>query len=342
MSMQKYTTVSSRNRIRAAREMLKHAEPIEVLGKHGKHEEQPLNKTDTISFRRLQPFNMAANGAPVIDAADFALAEGVNPSANTINYTDVEVKVKQYGILFSFSSKVQLTYEDDIPGDMITLTGETMAEVAEMIRWGQLKGGTTVAYTNGTTRVGLSSKINLNTLRRTARTLQSARARMVTSSLAPGVNFDTKAIEPGYLVFIHTDCEADVRDLPDFTRVERYGTREALPNEIGSVESFRFISSPLFRPWLAAGAAVGSTGMYASDDTNVDVYPMIVMAKDCFGQVALKGKGAVKPVMLPATQETHSNPLGQNGYVGASFWMECVRLNENWMARIETCVSDLA
>jgi len=343
MAIQGYSTVASRNLIAAERAMLKHAMPISVLESFGMQKEQPTRKTDTIVFRRVQPFNMQANGAPLIESSALALAEGVNPTANTISYSDVSVTVQQFGILFSYTSKAELMYEDDIPGDMVKITGQTMAECAEMIRYGQLKGGTSVAYVNGSTRVGVNTKINLNTLRRVARALESARAMRMTSALKPGVNFDTKAIEPSYLVFHHTDVNADIRDLPDFTRVERYGSGRMIhAREIGAVEEFRFISSPLFRPFLAAGAAVGSTGMKAADATNLDVYPVLVMAEDCFGQVALKGRGAVEPTVLPATQKTHSNPLGQFGFVGASFWMNAVRLNENWMYRIETAVSSLA
>src|SRR5690554_3258650 len=101
--MQRYTTVQSRNQIRAAVDMLKHAEPIVVLGSFGMHHEQPLNKTDTLVFRRLNPYNAAANGVPQIESNDFELQEGVTPDANSISYVDVSVTLKQYGVLFKFS-----------------------------------------------------------------------------------------------------------------------------------------------------------------------------------------------------------------------------------------------
>jgi N4-gp56 family major capsid protein len=66
MAMQKYGTVASRNLIRAEMKMLKHAEPIQVLTNFGDQKEQPLNKTDTIVFRRLKPFNATATEVPNI------------------------------------------------------------------------------------------------------------------------------------------------------------------------------------------------------------------------------------------------------------------------------------
>ena len=38
---------------------------------------------------------------------------------------------------------------------------------------------------------------------------------------------------------------------------------------------------------------------------------------------------------------THANPMGQFGYVGANFYKNAVRLNENWMVRIECAASAL-
>ena len=66
-----------------------------------------------------------------------------------------------------------------------------------------------------------------------------------------------------------------------------------------------------------------------------------MVGEDAWGQVALKGMNALKPVKLSASTQNHANPLGQFGYVGASTWFNAVRLNEAWMARIEVGVSAL-
>lgn len=337
--MQNYSTVASRNLIRAEQEMLKHAEPIIVLGNFGSQKEQPMNKTDTVVFRRLNPFNMQANGTPSITAANFILAEGQTPNSNTISYTDVSVTLQQYGVLFKFSSKAELMYEDDIPSDMSKLTGETMAEVAEMIRYGVLKGGTNVLYANGSSRDAVNTVVSLALLRKAARTLNSNRARRVTQRLSSGPNFGTAPVEPGYVVFVHTDVESDIRNMPGFTKVEEYAQRKPVHDrEIGSVENFRFVTSPLLTPFDEAGS---STLNGCLGSSNVDVYPVIVIGEDAWGNVALKGMGAVKPTILSARQKNHANPLGQFGYVGGDFWMATVRLNENWMVRLEVGATSL-
>jgi N4-gp56 family major capsid protein len=342
MSIQGYSTVASRNLIRAELEMLEHAQPIEVLAQFGMQKTQPTRKTDTVVFRRVNPFNMGSNGAPRIDVNNFEILEGVTPNSNTISYTDVSVTLKQYGVLFKFTSKAELMYEDDIPSDMAKVCGETMAEVAEKIRYGVIKGGVNVVYSNGSTRAGVATPISLARLRLCTRTLENARARMVTQRLSAGPDFGTSPVEPGYLVFIHTDVESDVRNLPGFTKVEEYAQRKLVHDrELGSVERFRFITSPLFEPFLAAGAAVGTTGMLSAGAVNLDVYPTVIVAEDAWGQIALKGMGAVEPTILKATTKNHANPMGQFGYVGCNFWMNAVLLNQNFMVRLESAATAL-
>jgi len=353
MAIQNYGTVASRNLIRAAQGMLEHAQPITVLGDFGTQREMPQNSTDTLVFRRTLPFGASTAGTtienssryvgtPDITASNFVLAEGVTPNSNTISFQDVSVQLQQYGVLFKYSSKTEQLYEDDIPGEMVKLTGETLAEVMELVRYGVLKAGSTVIYANGSSRSAVNTAISLNAIRKAARTLESNRCRRVTSRLAPGVNFGTRAVQPAYVVFCHTDAVSDVRNLPGFTRVEEYGSFKPIHDrEIGACEDFRFVSSPLLKSFLAAGASVGSSGMLSIGASNVDVYPFIVIGEDAWGQVALKGMSAIKPVVLKASQTNHANPLGQFGYVGASTWFATVRLNDAWMARIEAGVTAL-
>ena len=345
MAIQLYGTIASRNLIRAEQLMLKHAGNIQVIGNFGDQKMQPLRKTDTCVYRRLKPFNATAAEVPSITTSAFATSEGVTPTANTIDYTDVTVQLLHWAVLYKFSSKAELTYEDDIPADMAKLTGETLGEVAELIAYNQIKAGTSVAYCGGTTRATVASAITLNKLRSAARTLESNRASRITSAISAGPNFDTSPVEPGYIVFHHTDCNADIRNLEGFTKRVEYGSsmKPAHEREIGACEEFRFIPSPLFAPFLADGATVGATGLKSVGASKVDVYPMIIIAADAIGHISLKGHGytGISPTIIPSTQKNHANPAGMFGYVGADFWYNAVRLNENWMVRIEAGVTDL-
>lgn len=343
--MQTYSLVPSRNLIMAEREMLKHAMPIKVLSTFGTQKQIPQNKTDTVVFRRALPIDAGTNGAPSITASNYLLQEGVTPGSRTISYQDVQVTLQQYGVLMKLSSKAESMYEDDIPGDMVKLVGEHMASIEELISYGVVRGGTNVVYANGSARASVNTTITLNKLRQAARQLESAHAQLVTEKLAASVNYGTAAVEPSYLVFIHTDMEADVRNLTGFVPVAKYGSQKPVhEREVGSVERFRIVTSPYFKPFLAAGGSI-TAGTFLSNGgtsgTTADVYPLMVVAQEAWGQVALKGMNAIQPIYLPAKQITHANPMGQFGYVGANFYKNAVRLNENWMVRIEAAASGL-
>jgi len=343
--MQNYNTVPSRNLIRAEREMLKHAEPIKVLSTFGKQIEQPKNATDTVVFRRALPIDANAYNAPSsIDPSQYLLQEGVTPSARTIQYQDVTAVLQQYGVLMKLSSKTESIYEDDVPSDMNQLVGEHMGSLEELINYGICKGGTSVVYANGSSRSGVNSAITLGRLRQCARQLALGHATQVTSKLAAGASFGTSSVLPSYLVFIHTDLIADVRNLPGFVPVVEYASGSTVHDrEVGACEDFRFISSPYFRPFLQAGGAVGNTILSngGNGGGNADVYPILIIGQDAYGQVALKGMGAADVTYLPAKTKNHANPMGQFGYVGAQFWKTAVRLNESWMVRLEVGASAL-
>lgn len=347
--MQLYQTVPSRNQIMAARGMLRAADNRKVISAFGAHEEMPQRRTDTIAFRRPRPLDAASNGAPQVDASNYLLAEGVTPSARTIVYDDVYVTVQQYGVLMKLSSKAEALYEDDIPKDMQDLVGKHMGNIEESISFGVVRGGTNVIYANGSSRSAVASVLSINKLRQATRVLESAHGDKVTKKLMSGPNYGTTPVEEGYLVFISTDIEADVRQLANFTPAVKYASGSKVhEREIGMVENFRFITSPYFRPYLQAGANTPASNTMLSNGlanttgvSAIDVYPVMVVAEDAWGQVAVKGLGSIDPTYLPAKMKTHANPLGQFGYVGANFWKAAIRLNENWLVRIEVGASFL-
>jgi N4-gp56 family major capsid protein len=329
-------------------DILAHAVPAEVLGITGQQRGMPKNSGKTIVHRRYLPYGAAATNyntinRPSADPATHELTEGVTPTADTLVPQDITVTLKQYGCLYQLTDQTADTYEDDAPAEMKQQCGERIALVREMIRYGVLKACTNVYYGGGgSTRASVNAKITLSLLRKVSRNLQANHAKRITQILAPSVDIDTQPVEAAYLVFVHSDAEADVRDLVGFIHVSEYGTRKPVsPHEIGSVENFRFITSPELAPYLGAGADVGSTGLSSVGASKVDVYPFIMVGADAWGQLALRGGDSLDPTYIPPGQKDKSDPLGQRGYVGAKFYMACTMLNEGWMAVAEAGVTAL-
>lgn len=326
-------------------EILAHAVHAEVLGITGMQRQMPKNQGKTVVYRRYLPYGAAATNyntinRPVAGAVAHELDEGVTPTADTLVPQDITVTLKQYGCLYQLTDFVSDTYEDDVPAEMKKQCGERVGLVREMIRYGAVKACANVFYAGGSSRDTVDEKITLNLLRKVSRNLQANHAKRVTGILAPSPNIATQPVEASYLVFVHSDAEADIRDLAGFKHVSEYGSRKPVsPHEIGSCENFRFITSPELAPYAAAGALIGTTGL--SGNTNIDVYPFIMCGEDAWGQVALRGSDAIDPTYIPAGTKDKSDPLGQRGYVGAKFYMNCALLNEGWMAVVEAGVSAL-
>lgn len=345
--MSQFTTASPAERIGKIKgEILAHAVATEVLGITGMQRALPKNSGQTVVYRRYLPFGAAntnwnTRNRPVVNAAAHELTEGVTPTADTLVPQDITATLKQYGCLYELTDKVADTYEDDAPAEMKKHCGERVGLLREMIRFGVIKSCTNVFYAgNVSSRALVASKITLLVLRKVSRNLQANHAKRITGILAPSVEISTKPVEASYLVFVSTDAEADIRDLPGFVHVSAYGNRKPVhPQELGSCENYRFITSPELAPYAGAGAAIGSTGLMGT--TNVDVYPFIMVGEDAWGQLALRGGDSIDPTYIPPGQKDKSDPLGQRGYIGAKFYMQCTLLNEGWMAIVEAGVSAL-
>lgn len=328
--------------------ILKHAVAKEVLNITGSNEPMPRNQGDNITFRRWLPYGAAATNnnsinRPLVDANAHLVSEGVTPTAETISEQDISVTIQQYMCLYSYTDKTAVLHEDDIPAHMKKQTGERMALLREMIKYGVLKGATNAFYAGGTSRATVDEAVSRDFLSRISRNLQANHAEMVTGVLAPSANYDTSAIQAAYLVFAHTDLEHDIENIPNFVPASKYGTKKlAHKDEFGSVGRFRFILSPDLVPYADSGAAVGSTGLYSTTGTNIDVYPLIVAGEDAWGDVALRGSKSFDPIWLPHNQPDKSDPGGQRGYVGAKLWAAALITNGGWMAVGEVGISSLS
>lgn len=319
-------------------ETLRHAVPVEVLALGFSMKQMPKNSGDNVIYRRWIPFGAATTNANTINrwsvtAQSHIVTEGVTPAADTITPQDVSAQLQQYAAVYAWTDKTAELYEDDIPAEAKTQLGQRMALVREMIRYGAAKGCTNASYSGGTTRATVAAVVTLNFLRKIAQTLLANHAQMKTSVLSASASFDTSAIEAGFIVMCHTDLEPDIRDIPGFVPVAKYASRKPLNEyELGSVERFRFITSPELASYADAGAAVAGTTLYATSSTNADVYPMLVFAEDAAFDIALRGSKSFDLTVIPHTQKDKSDILGQRGYAAAKFWSAALVVNNGWMA----------
>ena len=326
-------------------EILAHAVPQEVLSRHGRQvRRMPKNNSDTYMARRFLPYgatstspntfysNGTGDRANVIVQAH-QTQEGVTPAPETIVPVDSQVVIQQYSCLYGFTDKTYNLYEDDIPKEMIKQVGERVSLVNELIDWGVLRSCTNQYYGGtGTTLATVNGGMTLGFIRKIVKSLQANHAKPVNSVLSASAKYNTSAVPAGYICFVHTDAEPDIRDIPGFIPAEHYASGSPMDNEIGAVERVRFITSPELPAFQDGGAAIGATGLYSTSGTSIDVYPFVIVAQDAWSQIAVRGMDSIAPTYLPPGVPSKSDPFGQRGLAGSIWWKAAMVENHGWMA----------
>lgn len=326
MAQTSYGDISPRTAAYAEKELLKRGLPFLVLEKFGQAKTLPEASSKVIKFRRY-------SALPTVPTA---LTEGVTPTGQQLAVTDITATLTQYGDKVTITDVILDTHEDPVLNEAVTLIGEQAAQMIEKMRFGVLKAGTNVLYANGAARNAVNTAISINLQRRAVRALKRQNARFITSIVRSTPAYGTENVAPGFVALIHPDLEADVRGLTGFVPAEKYGSMTPWENELGKCEDCRYVSSTVFEPWADAGGAKGT--MLSTTGTNADVYPVLYVARDAYGIVALKGMFAVTP-MVVNPKPSDSDPLAQRGHVGWKAMQTAVILNDLFMIRAEVAAT---
>lgn len=325
-----YGDISSRVGVVLVAKMLEHARPILTLEKFGTTQPLPANKGQTLKWRRPVP----------LDVSPVALTEGVTPAPSAFEYDDVTTVIAQYGGWIAFTDVLADTHEDPNIQVMAELLGEQAATMKEMIIWNTLRAGTNVIYSGvATQRSQVTATITEDELRQAQMELKRAHGKHITKMLNASQNVATEPVAPAFIGFGATQFEPDLRDLSGFVPREKYSNTSFINDyEIGKFEDIRFVLTPMLGPFVGAGSA-SITGV-ENNGTNVNVFPLVILAKDAFATTALRGMNSVQvKVKNPEMGRDYNDPLGQRGFVSWKMWYAVTRLNEAWMVRIEAAVS---
>lgn len=314
--------ISPRTAAYAEKELLKRGLPYLVLEKFGQAKALPERSSKTIKFRRYN----------ALSATPKTLTEGVTPAATKLTSTDVTAVLTQYGDRVTISDVIMDTHEDPVLQESVAVLGEQAAQMIEAMRFGVLVAGTNVLYANGAARNAVNTAISDDVQRRAVRALKRQNGRQITSIVRSTPAFDTANVAPGFVGLIHPDMEGDVRKLTGFTPAEKYGSISPWENELGKANDVRYVTSTVFAPFADAGGAKGT--MLSASGTNADVYPVLYLAKDAYGIVALKGQYAVTP-MVVNPKPSDSDPMAQRGHAAWKAMQTAVILNDAWMIRAE-------
>ena len=330
MAITKYGDISPRTAAYAAKEFLERAIPYLVIEKFGQSKPLPANNTKTMVFRRYN----------ALDTTPQILVEGVTPTGKQLTSTDVSVTLEQLGDRLVITDVIQDTHEDPVFKEAQQVLGEQAAQMIEVQRFGVIKAGTNVYYANGTVRTDVNTPISLSLQRKITRYLKRQMAKKITTVVRSTAAYGTANVAPAFIALCHSDCEADIRNLPGFVPVEEYGQLTPYESEIGKVEDCRYVYSTIFLPWADGGAAKAGSGteMISTSATNSDIYPIIYLGQNAYAIVPLKGPNAVIPMVVNPTP-SDSDPMAQRGHVSWKSMQKAVILQDTWMVRGEVAVT---
>jgi N4-gp56 family major capsid protein len=342
-----YGDISPRVAAYAVSQLLKRGLPYLILEKFGQTYPVPTNATKVAKFRRyflLGSTGGAGEGNPA-NAFQTALAitplvEGVTPSGKQLTNQDYTVTLVQYGDFLTITDVVLDTAEDQVLQQATEALGESAAQTIETIRYNILKAGLNVFYSNGVARTSVNTVITLAMQRQITTALTRQNAKRLTNIVASTQQFRTEPIEAAFIGLVHPDMETDIRSMSGFIPTKQYGTVTPWENEIGSVETVRYLQSTIFAPFPDAGGAYAGSGVATRSTSGVssDVYPVLYLGRDAYGIVPLKGKDSLVP-MVVNPKPAAGDPLGQRGTVGWKAMTTACILNDAWMARLEVAAT---
>ena len=331
MAVNQYGDISPRTAAWASTELLRRATPYLVLEKFGQAVTVPANKTKLVKFRRYNALPLAVT----------PITEGVTPGSTAISTTDVSATLVQLGAVVQISDIIQDTHEDPVLAEMTNVLAEQAAQSIEGLRFQVLKGGTNVVYSNNVAgRSSVVAPIQVSTStpvltnqNRITRALKRQNGRYITKVLRSTPNWETVNVAASFVCVVHPDLEGDIRSLPNFTPVERYGQMTPYESELGKVNDVRYVTSTLNTSIANAGGTVGTN--ISTGGSNSDVYLSLYIGADAYGIVALKGMTGVTP-MVVNPKPSDSDPLAQRASVGWKALSTAVILNDLWMVRLES------
>ena len=314
----------------AVKEVLMRSGPVEVLALACKEKKINKNTGRSHTFTRWINPEIAPLAVPVV--------EGITPAPMSLEREDYTVTMDFYAFSFSVSNIEQVFSPWDVKEPMVEVGGDTVKLIRERIRYLEMNSGTTVFYPGAvTSRAGVNGVITGSMVQKAVRLIKAAKGNAFTPIVKASDGVGTTPIEAAFYAFCSYDLEADLRAMPGFTLVANYPNGSGIhANEFGKYQNVRFITSPELVAFPNAGAAIGALNLIGT--TNVDVYPVIIVAKDAVHSVSLSGTGKegygnLSGKVLTGADKT--DPNNQRTIVAFDWFDVCKITNEAWIARLE-------
>ncbi len=301
------------------RNLLERAVPALIHDKWGQQRTIPKNNSDSIKFRRWN----------ALATATTPLTEGTTPAGKQMSVTDITATILQYGDFTILTDKVQLVVEDKVVKETTDVLGEQAGETIDEVTRDVMVAGTAVRYASSVSdRASVALAITEDDVKSAIKTLKNQNAKKFTTTITGSVKVGTLPVRSAYVGIVAPNTTETLEGFAGYKGVEEYASQVLIDvNEVGSYKDVRFVETTMAKVFAGEGAG------------SVDVYATLVMGKNAYGVVSLRGMKNIQTIIKPLGSSGVADPLNQRSSVGWVAWTITKILNDNWMVRIETAES---
>lgn len=285
--------------------------------------------TFTAKWRRIE--NLTPTTTPLAElTGTLALPtrEAVRPAVN-----DLTATVQKYGNFIYLTEEVDLINFTSQMDKLIEILGINAGQSLNRLQRDELEDNSTQNYAGAvatSTDVVATLATDGSDIDRIVNLLDVSSALRFTPMTTGSININTTPILDAYLGITHTHLKPQIRQLLNFTSVEKYaGQVELYKGEFGITGDVRWVETPEASIDLAAGGA-SATDLRGSG--GLDLYKTVIFGRDHHGSLGL-GFDHIREIYnagdtLPGVQLiSHSrgtsgvgDPLDEVGSLGWKSW----------------------
>ena len=300
-----------------SRSILETAVPALIHSRFAETIDIPANSgTDTIKFR-----NYAA-----LAAQTTALTEGVTPSGKQLSVTDITATVLYYGDYVTLTDKVTYETFDPILTQAAIALGNQVGDSLDQLGRDVLVAGTTVQYAStasARTDITAAMKLTRAEVKEMVRTLQTNKAKPVTSMVNPSTGYNTTPINRAFIGIISEDTLYDLDDATGWIPVEKYSNKsDVMEDEVGSLAGVRFLMTTNAKVFAGGGA------------DSVDVHATLIFGRNAYAQTRISGK-TLENIVMPLGSAGTADALKQRLTTGWKLSYVMKITNQSNIGRIE-------
>lgn len=258
-----------------------------------------------------------------LDTATVPLGNsGVNPPGQRLSSVFIDAKIQFYGTYVEINEQLPILSSSPVMNQATIRLGQSMRETEDELMKNMLMSSAASHECTGGVNGDAPTELTLSDIQEVVRTLKSADAQTMSSSIDASDKFGTAPVADAYFGLGHTDLSSTLSQMPNFLRTHQYGTQSGIKSsEWGSIDGVRFFLS--------------SRGAMEKDESanGNDVYYTFVCGMDAYSNVELDN---YKSQMVYRDAKTAGGPLALNQTVGWKMAEAPVIKNDSWVLKVKS------